>query len=113
MLLSRAVLRVGWVCGSGGVLRVEGVDGCREGRSLEKGLLPTHPVASIRIPDRCLDVAVHDGFIEDSVFDVSVGACACLPPSVDEGSTHVSVCEARPVQRGYANQSSSSVVSLF
>ena len=70
------------------------------------------------LPSRCrywdsrplFIVAVHDGYIEDSIFDVCVRPCGFVPPSVDEGSTHVSVCKARPVQRGYANQISSLVV---
>lgn len=100
----------GWGVWSSRVLRGGVWNGCREGRLLKEVFCPTHPVATIRIPDRCFDVAVHDGHIDDTFIDVSVRPCGFVPPSVDEGSTHVSVCEARPVQRGYANQSSSSVV---
>ena len=98
------------VCGSGGVLRGGVWNRSREGRSLEKGFL-SHP-SGCRYPDSrpLFCVAVHDGYIEDSIFDVCVGACACLPPSVDEGSTHVSVCEARTVQLVNTNRSSYAIV---
>ena len=73
----------------------------------------SHP-SGCRYPDSrpLFCVAVHDAINDDTFIDVSVGACACLPPSVDEGSTHVSVCEARTVQLVNANRSSYAIVGF-
>ena len=81
------------------------VEGRRGGRE-ERGLLPTHPVATIRIPDRCFVTR-----FTSSVVLVLALACSladCLSRSGDlcgghGGSTHVSVCEARTLQGVYAD----------
>jgi hypothetical protein len=68
--------------------------------------MPTHPVAAIRIPDRCFVTR-----FTSSVLLVLALACSladCLSRSGGlcgghGGSTHVSVCEARTLQGVYAD----------
>ena len=64
-------------------------------------------------PSGCLYPDSRPLFFDAVHVEFCVRPCGFVLPPVDGGSTHVSVCEARPVQRGYANQSSSSVVGFI